>query len=64
VPPLTISYVEQLRSGKEKLQRKDKENAFFTDDGFVMGRSSFFSFFHLLVMPEAVFFFYLTQVFI
>ncbi|XP_065576943.1 WASH complex subunit 4-like isoform X2 [Artemia franciscana] len=37
VPPLTISYVEQLRSGKEKLQRKDKENAFFTDDGFVMG---------------------------
>lgn len=37
VPPLTINFVEQSISSKEKLSRKNKIGAAFTDDGFAMG---------------------------
>ncbi|GFT12835.1 WASH complex subunit 4 [Nephila pilipes] len=37
VPPLTINFVEQSISSKEKLSRKNKFGAAFTDDGFAMG---------------------------
>ncbi|XP_054719352.1 WASH complex subunit 4-like [Uloborus diversus] len=37
IPPLTINFVEQSISSKEKLSRKNKVGAAFTDDGFAMG---------------------------
>ncbi|XP_015922482.2 WASH complex subunit 4 [Parasteatoda tepidariorum] len=37
VPPLTINFVEESISSKEKLSRKNKVGAAFTDDGFAMG---------------------------
>ncbi|CAL1261517.1 unnamed protein product [Larinioides sclopetarius] len=37
VPALTINFVEQSISSKEKLSRKNKVGAAFTDDGFAMG---------------------------
>ncbi|KAG8185393.1 hypothetical protein JTE90_018615 [Oedothorax gibbosus] len=37
IPPLTINFVEQSISSKEKLSRKNKHGAAFTDDGFAMG---------------------------
>lgn len=37
IPPLTINFVEQSISSKEKLSRKNKIGAAFTDDGFAMG---------------------------
>ena len=37
VPPLTINYVEHIIAGKEKMNKKNKDDAFFTDDGLAMG---------------------------
>ncbi|EDV25801.1 uncharacterized protein TRIADDRAFT_24562 [Trichoplax adhaerens] len=37
IPPMTINYVEHMISAKEKLNRKNKVGAGFTDDGFAMG---------------------------
>ena len=37
VPPLTINYVEHIIAGKEKMNKKTKDDAFFTDDGLAMG---------------------------
>ena len=37
VPPLTLSFVDNAVSNKEKLFKKDKTGAAFTDDGFAMG---------------------------
>ncbi|XP_020600408.1 WASH complex subunit 4-like, partial [Orbicella faveolata] len=37
VPPLTLNFVEYMLSCKEKLNKKNKIGAAFTDDGFVMG---------------------------
>ncbi|CAD5123366.1 DgyrCDS11723 [Dimorphilus gyrociliatus] len=37
VPPLALNYVENSISCKEKLSKKNKEGAAFTDDGFAMG---------------------------
>ncbi|KAI7811908.1 WASH complex subunit 4 [Triplophysa rosa] len=37
VPPLTVNFVEHSISCKEKLNKKNKEGATFTDDGFAMG---------------------------
>ncbi|XP_065176385.1 WASH complex subunit 4-like [Sycon ciliatum] len=37
VPPLTLNYVEYMMSAKEKMNRKNKSGAAFTDDGFAMG---------------------------
>lgn len=37
LPALTISYVEHMIISKEKLSRKNKVGALFTDDGFSMG---------------------------
>ncbi|XP_058950258.2 WASH complex subunit 4 [Pocillopora verrucosa] len=37
VPPLTLNFVEYMLSCKEKLTKKNKIGASFTDDGFVMG---------------------------
>ncbi|CAH1784090.1 unnamed protein product, partial [Owenia fusiformis] len=37
LPPLTLNYVEYSISCKEKLNKKNKVGAAFTDDGFAMG---------------------------
>ena len=37
VPPLTINFVEYMISAKDKINRKNKAGAAFTDDGFPMG---------------------------
>eukprot|EP01136_Pigoraptor_vietnamica_P005657 Opistho-1_new@37581 len=37
IPPLTINYVESILAGKEKVGKKNKAGATFTDDGFAMG---------------------------
>uniref|UniRef100_A0A8C1TFK4 WASH complex subunit 4 n=1 Tax=Cyprinus carpio TaxID=7962 RepID=A0A8C1TFK4_CYPCA len=37
VPPLTVNFVEHSISCKEKLNKKNKIGAAFTDDGFAMG---------------------------
>ncbi|XP_064632766.1 WASH complex subunit 4-like isoform X2 [Lineus longissimus] len=37
LPPLTLNFVEHSISCKEKLNKKNKIGAAFTDDGFVMG---------------------------
>lgn len=38
VPPLTINFVEYILKAKEKITKKDKVGALFTDDGFAMGK--------------------------
>ncbi|XP_015586201.1 WASH complex subunit 4 isoform X2 [Cephus cinctus] len=37
IPPLTLSFVDNAVSSKEKLFKKNKTGAAFTDDGFAMG---------------------------
>lgn len=37
VPSLMIGYVEHLLTAKDKLNKKDKAGALFTDDGFAIG---------------------------
>lgn len=37
LPPLTLNFVEHMISSKEKLNKKNKTGAAFTDDGFAMG---------------------------
>uniref|UniRef100_A0A8B9HRX0 WASH complex subunit 4 n=1 Tax=Astyanax mexicanus TaxID=7994 RepID=A0A8B9HRX0_ASTMX len=37
VPPLTVNFVEHSIGCKEKLNKKNKNGAAFTDDGFAMG---------------------------
>jgi len=37
LPPLTINFIEHSISVKEKMNRKNKVGAAFTDDGFAMG---------------------------
>lgn len=37
VPALTINYIEHIIVAKDKLNKKNKEGALFTDDGFPMG---------------------------
>ncbi|XP_067685139.1 WASH complex subunit 4-like isoform X2 [Haliotis asinina] len=37
LPPLTVNFVEHSISCKEKMNRKNKDMAAFTDDGFAMG---------------------------
>jgi hypothetical protein len=37
IPPLCINFVEYIISAKDKLGRKNKSGAAFTDDGFAMG---------------------------
>ncbi|XP_058442766.1 WASH complex subunit 4 [Malaya genurostris] len=37
IPPLTINFVEYILKAKEKIAKKDKVGALFTDDGFAMG---------------------------
>lgn len=41
IPPLTINFVEYMLKAKEKITKKDKMDALFTDDGFAMGKSTF-----------------------
>lgn len=38
IPPLTINFVEHCLTCKDKLHKKNREGAAFTDDGFAMGR--------------------------
>jgi len=37
IPPLTINFVEHIIAAKEKMNKKSKDDAFFTDDGLAMG---------------------------
>jgi len=37
IPPLTVNFVDHILIGKDKLAKK-KGGAFFTDDGFAIGR--------------------------
>lgn len=37
VPPLTINFVEYMITAKDKMNRRNKMGATFTDDGFAMG---------------------------
>jgi WASH complex subunit 7 len=37
VPPLTLNFVEYIMASKDKMGRKNKTGAAFTDDGFAMG---------------------------
>ncbi|XP_046740754.1 WASH complex subunit 4 [Diprion similis] len=37
IPPLTLSYVDNALANKEKMSKKNKTGAAFTDDGFAMG---------------------------
>ncbi|KAK0095726.1 hypothetical protein PV326_007599 [Microctonus aethiopoides] len=37
IPPLTLSFVDNAVSNKEKIFKKNKNGAAFTDDGFAMG---------------------------
>lgn len=37
VPPLTINFVEHMIAAKDKMNRRNKTGATFTDDGFAMG---------------------------
>lgn len=37
VPPLTLSFIDNAVSNKEKIFKKNKDGAAFTDDGFAMG---------------------------
>lgn len=41
VPPLTINFIEHILSSKEKLTKKNKTGALFTDDGFSIGMLKF-----------------------
>ena len=35
----TLNYVEYVMSAKEKMSKKNKQGAIFTDDGFAMGET-------------------------
>lgn len=37
VPPLTINFVEHSLTCKDRINKKNKTGAAFTDDGFAMG---------------------------
>ncbi|GAB0101012.1 WASH complex subunit 4 [Sergentomyia squamirostris] len=37
IPPLTINFVEHMLSMKDRMGKKNRQDALFTDDGFVMG---------------------------
>ena len=38
IPPLTLSYIDHVQKGKEKLQSKNKNvGGFISDDGFALG---------------------------
>ena len=38
IPALTINFVEYLIGAKEKMNKKNKDGAAFTDDGMAMGK--------------------------
>jgi len=37
IPPLTINFLQHILSAKDRLNKKSKENLFFSDDGFAIG---------------------------
>lgn len=49
VPPLTINFVEHSLMCKEKLNKKNRVGAAFTDDGFAMGKCQNFQLLHFFM---------------
>lgn len=41
VPPLTINFIEHSLSNKDRLNKKNKTECAFTDDGFALGKKIF-----------------------
>ena len=37
VPAVTISYIDHITRGREKLQKRNNTDAFISDDGFALG---------------------------
>lgn len=37
IPPLTINFIDHILTAKDKMTKKNKEGAIFTDDGFAIG---------------------------
>lgn len=62
IPPLTINFVEYIIASKERLTKKNKGNAAFTDDGFAMGLAYILTLLDLQVEWDALHWFESVQV--
>ena len=48
----TLNYVEHMTISKDKMNRKNKIGAAFTDDGFAMGAGNYYYTTHLCQLPS------------
>lgn len=61
IPPLTINFVEYIIASKERLTKKNKGTAAFTDDGFAMGLAYILTLLDLQVEWDALHWFEAVQ---